>query len=45
MGQVLTEHRGQVALTEDQDPVEQFAAEGCDDAFADGVHPRGPAGS
>jgi hypothetical protein len=29
-----------VALAEDQDPVEQLAAECPDDALADGVHPR-----
>ncbi|MCO6008500.1 hypothetical protein NE236_26335 [Actinoallomurus purpureus] len=40
MGQVLAEHQGQMAFAEDQDPVQEFAAEGSDDAFADGVHPR-----
>jgi hypothetical protein len=42
MDQVLAEHQDQVAFTEDQDPVQQFAAEGPDDAFADGVHPWRP---
>jgi hypothetical protein len=28
MDQVLAEHQDQVAFTEDQDPVQQFAAEG-----------------
>ena len=40
MGHVLAEYQGQVALVEDQDLVEQFAAECPDDALADGVHPR-----
>ena len=39
--QVLAEHRGQVAFAKDQDPVQPFAAECSNDAFADGVHPRG----
>lgn len=39
--QVLVEYQGQVAVAEDQDPVQEFAAEGADDAFADGVHPWG----
>jgi len=30
----------QVCLTEDQRPVEEFAAQGADEAFADRVHPR-----
>jgi hypothetical protein len=33
--QVLAEHPGQVLFTEDQDPFEEFAAEGTDDGFAD----------
>jgi hypothetical protein len=37
--QVLAEHQGQVALAEDQGPVQQLAAEGPDDALADGVAP------
>jgi len=40
MDQVLAEHQDQVAFTEDQDPVQQFTAEGSDDAFADGVGRR-----
>ena len=40
MGYVLAEHPGKVAFAEDQDPVEQLAAEGPVDALADGVHPR-----
>ena len=40
MGHVLAKHQGQVALAEDQDPVQQLAAEGPVDALADGVHPR-----
>ena len=31
MGQILAEDQGQVALIEDQGPVQQFAAEGPDD--------------
>ena len=42
MEQVLAEHRGQVPFTDDQDSVQQFAAESPDDAFADGVHPWRP---
>ncbi len=38
MVHVLAEHPGQVAFAEDQDPVEQLAAEGPVDALADGVH-------
>jgi hypothetical protein len=38
--QVLAEHQGQVAFAEDQEPVQELTAEGSDDAFADGVHPR-----
>lgn len=38
--QVLAEDQGQVAFAEDQEPVQEFTAEGADDAFADGVHPR-----
>jgi hypothetical protein len=34
--------QGQVALTENQDPVQQFAAQSPDDPLADGVHPRRP---
>lgn len=37
MDQVLAEHQDQAAFSEDQDPAQQFAAEGPDDAFADGV--------
>jgi hypothetical protein len=37
--QVPAEYQGQVAFAEDQDPVQEFTAEGSDDAFADGVHP------
>src|SRR5438034_7856946 len=39
--QVLAEHQGQVALAEDQGPVQQLA-EGPDDALADGGHPWRP---
>ena len=42
MGQVLAEHQVQVAFAEDQDPVQQLAAERPDDALAAGVHPRRP---
>jgi hypothetical protein len=42
MGRVLADHQVQVAFAEDQDPVQQFAAQGPDDALADGVHPRRP---
>ena len=38
--QVLAEYQGQLALAEDQGPVQQFAAEGPDDALADGVGRR-----
>jgi hypothetical protein len=38
--QILAEHQSQVALAEYQDPVQEFAAESPDHAFADGVHPR-----
>jgi hypothetical protein len=34
MDQVLAEHQGQVALIEDQGPVQQFAAEGPVDALS-----------
>jgi hypothetical protein len=37
MFHVLAEHQGQVSLIEDQDPVQQLAAEGPYDALADGV--------
>ena len=37
MDQVLAEHQDQVALTEDQDLVQQLAAECPDDALTDGV--------
>jgi hypothetical protein len=40
MGQVLAEYQDQVALIEDQDPVQQLAAEGPDDTLADGVAPH-----
>src|SRR4051812_45009284 len=39
-GQVLAEHQCPMPFTEDQDPVQAYTAEGSDDAFADGVHPR-----
>ena len=35
--QVLGQHLSQVVLIEDQQPVEELAAEGADDSFADGV--------
>jgi hypothetical protein len=40
MGHILAEHQSQVAFADDQDPVQQLAAEGPVDALADGVHPR-----
>jgi hypothetical protein len=40
MGQVPAEHQVQMAFAEDQDPVQQFAAEGPDDSLADGVGAR-----
>jgi hypothetical protein len=40
--QVLAEYQSNVAFAEDQNPVQELAADGSDDAFADGVHPRGP---
>jgi hypothetical protein len=39
---VLAEHQVQVAVTEDQGPVQQLAAQGSNDALASGVHPRRP---
>jgi hypothetical protein len=41
MDQVLAEYQSQVVFAEDQYPVQEFAAEASDDAFADGVHPWG----
>jgi hypothetical protein len=40
VGQVFAEYQFQMAFAEDRDPVQEFAAEGVDDAFADGVRPR-----
>ena len=40
MGHILAEYQGQVALTEDQGPVQQLAAESPDDALTDGVGRR-----
>jgi hypothetical protein len=40
MPHVLAEHPGKVAFADDQDPVQQFAAEGPVDALADGVGRR-----
>ena len=37
---VLAEHGGGVPLVDDQDAVEELAAEGADEAFGDGGHPR-----
>jgi hypothetical protein len=34
---VLAQHKGQVAFSKNQGPVQQFATEGPDDALADGV--------
>jgi hypothetical protein len=34
---VLTKHGSRVALVDDQEAVEEFAAEGADEAFGDGV--------
>ena len=42
MVHVLAEHQVQVALIEDQGPVQQFAAKGPDDALSDGIHPWRP---
>jgi hypothetical protein len=39
MDHVLAQHQDQVALTEDRNPVQQFASKSPDDAFADSVHP------
>jgi hypothetical protein len=36
----LVENGCRVSLVEDQDAVEEFAAEGADEAFGDGVGPR-----
>jgi hypothetical protein len=40
MALVLTKHGGGVLLVDDQEPVEEFAAQGADEAFGDGVSPR-----
>ena len=40
MPHVLAEHPGKVAFADDQDPVQQLAAEGPVDALADGVAPH-----
>jgi hypothetical protein len=40
MALVLTKHGGGVPLVDDQEAVEEFAAEGADEAFGDGVGPR-----
>jgi hypothetical protein len=40
MDQMLLEPASQVAFIDDQNPVQGFAAQGADDALADGVHPR-----
>ncbi len=37
---VLAEHGCGVSLVDDQDAVEQFAADAADEAFGDGVGPR-----
>jgi hypothetical protein len=39
MALVLTKHGGGVSLVDDQEAVEEFAAEGADEAFGDGVGP------
>ena len=39
---VLAKCRGGVALVDDEDAVEEFAADGADEAFGDGVGPRCP---
>jgi hypothetical protein len=38
--QVLGQHLAQVMLIDDQQPVEEFPAQGADDPFADRVGPR-----
>ena len=40
MALVLAKHGGGVPLVDDQGAVEEFAAEGADEAFGDGVGPR-----
>ena len=37
VAQVLGQHPAQMVLIDDQQPVEEFAAQGADDPFADGV--------
>jgi hypothetical protein len=39
---VLGQHRGEMAAVEDQDPVQQFAAEGSDPSFGNRVRLRYP---
>jgi hypothetical protein len=39
MALVLTKHGGGVSLVDDREAVEEFAAEGADEAFGDGVGP------
>jgi hypothetical protein len=36
----LVQHGSGVSLVDDQDPVEEFAADGADEAFGDRVRPR-----
>jgi hypothetical protein len=38
--QVLGQHLSQVVLIDDQDPVQEFPAQGADDPFADRVAPH-----
>ena len=40
---VVLKHDGGEALVDDQEAVEEFAAEGVDEAFGDRVRPRCPA--
>jgi hypothetical protein len=40
MDQVLAKHQSQVALIEDQGPVQQLTAEGPDDALTGGIAPH-----
>jgi hypothetical protein len=42
---VLAKHGRRVALVDDQDSVEEFAADGADEAFSDGVGLLAPATS
>jgi hypothetical protein len=41
---VFGQHRGRVPLVDDQDPVQQLAAQAANEPFGDGVGPRRPNG-